>query len=104
MLGRRTRISGPGQGQAEPELGVIITRAGIDDAAEIAGRGRVLAGVELRPRQRLQYAPGSRLSRCSPFEQLGGGRGAASAEKVKAALVELMGVSAVACDRIWSIL
>ena len=104
VLGRRARITGPGQGQAEPELGVIIARAGIDDALEVTGRGRILAGVELGSRQRLQYAPGSRLSCGSTFEQLSGGRGTAAAEQVKAALVKLMGVSAVASDRIWSIL
>ena len=49
VLGRRAGIAGPGQGQAEPELRVVVSGAGVDDATEVAGRGRVLAGVELRP-------------------------------------------------------
>ena len=104
MLGRGAGVAGAGQGEAKAELGVIVSRAGVDDPAEVAGRRRVLAGVELRPRQRLKYAPGSRLSCGSPFQQLSGGRGAAAAEQVKAALVELKGVGTIAGDRIWSIL
>ena len=103
MLGRRAGVAGAGQGQAKAELGVVVSRAGVDDAAEVAGRGCVLAGVELRARQRLQYAPGSRLSCGGPFQQLSGGRGTAPAEQVKATLVELKGVGIVVGDRIWSI-
>ena len=103
MLGRRAGVPRAGQGQAKAELGVVVSRAGVDDAAEVAGRGCVLAGVELRPRQRLQYAPGSRLSCGSPFQQLSGSCGTAPAEQVKATPVELKGVGTVVGDRIWSI-
>ena len=104
VLGRRAGVAGAGQGEAKSELGVIVSRTGVDDPAEVVRRGCVLAGVELRPRQRLQYAPGSRLSCGSPFQQLSGGRGTAAAEQVKATLVELKGVGTIAGDRIWSIL
>jgi hypothetical protein len=57
VLGGSARVAGAGERQSQPELGIIVTRAGLDDPAEVAGRGGVLAGVELRAGQRLQYAP-----------------------------------------------
>jgi hypothetical protein len=104
VLGCGARIAGPGERQAESELGIIIARAGVHDQPEVSGGSRILAGVELRPGQRLQYAPGPRLSCSGPLEQLRGGRRTAAAEKVQAALVELMGVSTISGYRIGSVL
>jgi len=103
VLCRGSRIARASEGEAEPELRVVVGGASLDDAGEVPGRGRVLAGIELSPRKRLQDAPGPRLSGGGPFEQLGGGSGTATAEQVEATLVELMGVSAVSSSRIWSI-
>ncbi len=40
VLGGRGRVAGPGQGQAQPELGVVVARAGLDDAAGSCRRPR----------------------------------------------------------------
>ena len=104
MLGCRSVIASAGEGEPEAELGIVVARAGLDDQGEIAGRGGVLAGVELRARQRLKYAPGSRLGCGGPLQQLSGRRRTAPAEQVQATFVELMGVSAVSGNRIGSIL
>ena len=103
VLGGGTVVAGAGERQAEPELGIIITRAGFDDQGEVPRRGGVLTGVELRPRQRLQYAPGPRLVGSGALEQLRSRRGAAAAEEVQPALVELMGVGTVNGRRVRSI-
>ena len=79
VLGGGAGVAGTCQRQAESELGIIVARAGLYDEPEVSGRGRVLAGVELRPGQRLQYAPGPRLSSSGPLEQLCGCRRAAAA-------------------------
>ena len=104
MLGGGARIAGPGERQAKAELGIIIARAGLHDQPEVPGSSCVLAGVELRPRERFQYAPGPRLSCSGPLEQLCGGCRTAAAEKVQAALVQLVGVRAVSGYRIGSFL
>ena len=104
VLRGASRIAGTREGKPEPELRVVVGGASLDDAAEVPGRGRVLASIELSPRKRLQDAPGPRLSGGGPFEQLGSGGRAAAAEQVEATLVELMGVSAVRGSRIWSIM
>jgi len=49
VLGCGTGIAGAGQREAEPELGVVVSRAGLYDQPEVAGRGGVLTCVELRP-------------------------------------------------------
>lgn len=103
VLGGGSRVARASEGEAEPELRVVVSGASLDDAGEVPGRGRVLASIELSPRKRLQDAPGPWLSGGSPFEQLGGGGGTAAAEQVEASFVELMGVSAVSSSRIWSI-
>jgi hypothetical protein len=82
VLGGGARVAGTCQRQAESELGIIVARAGLHYQPEVSGCGRILAGVELRPRQRLQYAPGPRLSSSGPFEYLGSCRRAAAAEQV----------------------
>ena len=92
------------EGQAKPELRVVVAGASLDDAAEIAGRRRVLAGVELSTREGFEYAPRPRLGGSGPLEQLGGSGRAAPAEQGEATFIELMGVSAVHWNRIWSIL
>jgi len=71
---------------------------------EVSGRSRVLAGVELRTGQRLQYAPGPRFRSGGPLEDLCGRRRTAAAEQVQAAFIELMSVSTVSGYRIRGIL
>jgi len=97
-----SRIARASEGEAEPELRVVVRGASLDDAGEVPGRSRVLASIELSPRKRLQDAPGPRLSGGGPFEQLGCGGGTTPAEQIETTLVELMSVSAVR-SRIWSI-
>jgi hypothetical protein len=104
VLGSGTVIAGPRQCKAEPELGIIVARASLDDPPEVSGRGRILAGVELGARQRLQYAPGPRLCRGGALEELGGRRRTAPAKQVQATFVELMAVGAVSGNRMGSIL
>ena len=104
VLGGGARIAGTGEGQTETELGIIITGTGLDDQPEVPGSSRILAGVELRTGQRLQYAPGPRLSCCGSLEELRGGCRTAAAKQVQAALVELMGVSTISGYRIGSVL
>ena len=98
-----SQVARASEGEAEPELRVVVGGASLDDAGEVPGRGRVLASIELSPRKRLQDAPGPWLSGGGAFEQLGGGGGTPAAEQVEATFVELMGVSAVSSSRIWSI-
>jgi hypothetical protein len=104
VLGGGAVVARAGERQAQPELGIIIARAGFDDQAEVPGSGSVLASVELCPRQRFQYAPGPRLVGSGAFEQLGGRCGAATAEQVQSALVELMRVGTVGGRRVRSTL
>lgn len=104
MLGRTARVTCAREGEAEPELGIVVTRASVYDAAEVSGRRRVLAGVELGPGERLEDAPGSRLGGGGALEDLSGGSGTAVAEQVEPAPVELVSVGAVGCRRVWSIL
>jgi hypothetical protein len=101
VLGGGAVVARAGERQAQPELGIIIARAGFDDQAEVPGSGSVLASVELCPRQR---APGPRLVGSGAFEQLGGRCGAATAEQVQSALVELMRVGTVGGRRVRSTL
>jgi hypothetical protein len=103
MLGRGTVVTRPSERQSEAELGIIVGRAGFDDQPEVPRCGGVLASVELCPGQRLQYAPGPRLVGGSALEQLGGRCGAATAEQVQAALVQLMGVGTLNGRRVRSI-
>ena len=104
MLGSGAVIACSRQCEPEPELGIIVARASLDDPPEVPGRSGVLAGVELGARERLQYAPGPRLCRGGPLEELSGRRRTAPAEQVQATFVELMAVSAVSGNRMGSIL
>ena len=94
VLGRGPRVPGPGQRQAQAELGVVVARAGLHDAAEVAGRGRVPPGVELGPGQRLEDAAGVRLGGGRPLEQLRRRGRAAPPEQVQPAPVQVVGVVA----------
>ena len=104
VLCRRAGVARAREGQAESELRIVVAGASVDDAAEVSGRRRVLAGVELGPRQGFEHAPGPRLGGGGALEQLGGGSGTAPAEQVEAAPVELVGVRTVGWRCIWSIL
>jgi len=104
VLGGGAGIAGAGQRETQPELGVIVGWASLYDQPEVPGGCGVLAGVELRPGKRLQYAPGPRLGSGGPLEQLRGRRRATPAEQVEAALVQLMGVGTVGSHRVGSIL
>jgi hypothetical protein len=104
VLGGAARVAGAGEGQAQPELRVVITGASVYDATEVAGRGGILAGVKLRSRERLEHAPGARFGSGSAFEQLGGRGRTPAAEQVEAAPVELMSIRTVGRGRIRSIL
>jgi hypothetical protein len=88
VLGRCAVISGPGQGQTQPELGVVVARAGIDDPLETAGRRSVALRVELRPPERLEDAARVGLGGGSALEQLRRSRRAAPLEQVEAAPVK----------------
>ena len=95
MLGRAARVARSREGEAEAELRIVVTGASVYDAAEVAGRCRVLAGVELGPGEGLEHAPGPRLGGGGALEELSGGSGAAPAEQVEPAPVELVSVGAV---------
>ncbi len=100
VLGCGPWIPGAGQRETQPELGVVVGWASLYDQPEVPGGRSVLAGVELRPGKRLQYAPGPRLGSGGPLEQLRGRRRTAPAEQVQAALVELMDVGTVGSHRV----
>ncbi len=104
VLGGSGRIAGAGQREAQAELGIVVGWASLYDQPEVSGGRGVLAGVELRPGERLQDASGPRLGGCGPFEHLGGRRWTAPAEQVQAMPVELMGVGTAASHRVGSIL
>jgi len=104
VLGGGARIAGAGKREAQPELGIVVAWASLYDQPEVPGGRSVLAGVELRPGKRFQYAPGPRLGSGGPLEQLRGRRRTAAAEQVQAALVELMGVGTVGSHQVGSIL
>jgi hypothetical protein len=82
VLGRRAVISRPGQREPEPELGVIIARAGVHDPAEAAGRLRVAPRVELCAPERLQDASRVGLRRSRPLKELRCRSGAAAPKQV----------------------
>src|SRR5262245_36103172 len=88
VLSCREIVSGPGQREAEPELRVVIARAGIHDAAEAASSLDVVPRVELRASKRLEDAARVGLSSSSPLEELGRRGGAAAPEQVHAAPVK----------------
>jgi hypothetical protein len=88
VLGRGAVVSGPGQGEAKAELGVVIARAGVHDPAEAAGRLGVALGVELGAPERLEDAPRVGLSGRRALEQLGCRRGTAAAQQVQTAAVK----------------
>jgi hypothetical protein len=84
---RGSRVTAPGQGKAEAEVRVVVTRACLHDPPEAVRRLLVPAGVELRPAESLQDAARPWLSLRGPFEKLGGGRRAPPAEQVEAPTV-----------------
>jgi len=88
VLGRCSVIPRPGQGQAEPELGVVVARARVHDPPEAAGRRLVSAGIKLCPAQRLQDAARFGLGGGGALEQLRGSGRAAPAKKIESAPVE----------------
>lgn len=69
VLGRCSVIPRPGQGEAKPELGVVVAWAGVHDPAEAACRRLVPVGVKLCPAQGLQDAARVRLRGRGALEQ-----------------------------------
>jgi hypothetical protein len=88
VLGRCSVIPRPGQGQAKPELGVVVARARVHDPAEAAGRRLVLVGIKLCPAQRLKDAARFGLGGGGALEQLRGRCRAAPAEQIQSAPVK----------------
>jgi hypothetical protein len=88
VLRGRAMISCPCQREAKAELRVVITGAGVHDAAEAARRLDVVPGIELRASERLEDAPRVGLSSSGPLQKLGRRRGAATPEQVHAATVK----------------
>jgi hypothetical protein len=78
VLGRRAVISRPGKREPEPELRVIIARAGVHDPAEAAGRLRIAPRVELCAPERLQDAARVGLGRSGTLKELSRRSGAAA--------------------------
>ena len=78
---------GPRQGQAQPEVRVVVGGAGLDDQPEVAGRLGVPARVELGAGQRLPDAAGAGLGGRGPLQDLGRCRRAAPAEQFQPTLV-----------------
>ena len=76
-------VTPPGQGKAEAEVRVVVTRACLHNLPETVRRLLVPAGVELRPAEGLQDAARPWLGFRGPLEELGGGRRAAPAEQVE---------------------
>ena len=81
------RVTVPGQGKAEAEVRVVVTRACLHDPPETVRCLLVSAGVELRPAQGLQHAARPWLGFGGPLEKLGGGSGTPPAEQVEAPTV-----------------
>lgn len=88
VLGGCPVVPRPGQGQAKPELGVVIAGAGVYDPAEAADRRLVPAGIKLCPAQGLQDAARLRFGGGGALEQLRGRCRAAPAEQIEAAAVK----------------
>jgi hypothetical protein len=88
VLGGCSMIPRPGQGQAKPELGVVVAGAGVHNPAEAAGRRLVPAGIKLGSAQRLQDAARFGLRGRGALEHLRGRRRAAAAEQIEAAPVK----------------
>lgn len=88
VLGRCSVIPRPGQGQAKPELGVIVAWAGVHYPAEAAGRRLVPAGIKLCPAQGLQDAARFWLRGRRALEQLRRRCRAAAAEQIESAPVK----------------
>src|SRR5260370_38488081 len=87
MAGRRGRVAGPGQGQAEAEARIGGGRAAFHDPAEALGGRGIPAGVELRAGERLGDAARGRLGGRRALEKLRRGRGVALLEQLKTAAV-----------------
>jgi hypothetical protein len=88
VLRRLTVITGPGQREAEPELRVVIARAGVNDPAEAAGSLGVTPCVELGSSERLKDAARVRLRRGRTLKELSRRRRAAAAQQVHPAPVK----------------
>ena len=88
VLGRRAVISCPGQRETQPELRVVIARAGVNDPAEAAGRLGVVPCVELGTSERFQDAARVGLRGGRALEELSRGGRAAAAQQVHTAPVK----------------
>ena len=87
------RIPAAGEGKAEAEVSVVVTRDCLHVLPEVVRRLRVPAGIELCPGQGLTDAAGARLRRRGTFEQLGGRGGASPAQQVEPPTVPRVAVA-----------
>src|SRR5260370_4243150 len=83
VLGGCAMVPSPGQRQPEPELRVVVGRAGLDYPPETADGSFIMPGVELGPAQRLQNAARLGFSGGRALEPLSRRRRTAPAEQVK---------------------
>ena len=84
VLGCGGVMPGPGQGQPEAEVRVVVRRARLHDHPEVVGRLRVPASVELGPGQGLPHAARGGFGCRGELQHLSRCRGAAAAEKFHA--------------------
>jgi hypothetical protein len=88
VLGGCSVIPRPGQGQAKPELGVIVAGASVHYPPEASGCRIVPAGIKLGPAQGLKDAARFGLRGRGALEQLRGSGRTAPAEQIEAAPVK----------------
>src|SRR5215472_15731636 len=77
------RIPAAGEGKAEAEVSVVVTRDRLHVLPEVVRRLSVTAGIELCPGQGLTNAACARLRLCGTFKQFGGRGGASPAQQVE---------------------
>jgi hypothetical protein len=87
MLDGRPRIPAAREGQAETEMRVVVSRAGVHDLPETLRCRHIPAGVELGTSEGFQHAARVRFCFCRALQELSGRRRAAPAEQLQAPLV-----------------
>jgi hypothetical protein len=87
------RIPAAGEGKAEAEVSVVVTRDCLHVPPEVVRRLRVPAGIELCPGQGLTNAAGVWLRRGGTFKQFSGRSGASAAQQVEPPTVPRVAVA-----------